>query len=97
MVEIVIVVALLGVLSSITAYAVTGFSRDGEAVAEASDEDVLVTAQQAYFAQHGRYTTEDVLVATGLLRSDSRNHDIVVAADGSTFTIIPQVTAPSSP
>jgi hypothetical protein len=55
-----------------------------------SDENVLVKAQAAHFTQYGRYASEDLLVSSGLLRSESTNHDIVVSLDGMTYTLVRQ-------
>lgn len=83
LVEILIVVMILGILSTIAVFAVRGVSDRGEDSVVEADHDVLSSAQEAYMAQTGRYATEAELVAAGFLRSESTVHDIVLLPDGS--------------
>jgi prepilin-type N-terminal cleavage/methylation domain-containing protein len=96
LVEILLVVVILGTLASVVAFALTNMSGRGRSAALSSDENILATAQAAHFAQYGRYASEDLLVSSGLLRSESINHDFVVSPDGMTYTLVLQVAAPST-
>jgi prepilin-type N-terminal cleavage/methylation domain-containing protein len=90
LVEILVVVVILGVLATVAAFALTNLSDRGTAVAQTSDQDALSKALDAYFAEHGSYATEELLVSSGLLRATSSRHDIVVSQDGLTYTIVAQ-------
>lgn len=82
------VIMVLGILATITVFAVRGLVDRGEQSAEAADERTLVSAQEAHQARFDSYATEAGLVTSGLLASESSAHDIDLAADGSTYTIV---------
>ncbi|MCB9394943.1 MAG: hypothetical protein H6514_14890 [Acidimicrobiaceae bacterium] len=83
-----IVIVVLGVLATVTVFAVRGITNQGEASATAADERTLAGAQEAYMAQHGDYGTEAELVADGLLNAESTTHDIDVAVDRQSYQIV---------
>jgi general secretion pathway protein G len=95
LVEILIVVVILGVLATVSVFAVRGITDRGEDSAVSADEQVLVTAQETFHARNGRYATEDELVAAGVLRGASTLHDIVLNADG-TYTLTLASAAPTT-
>ncbi len=96
LVEILVVIVVLGVLATIAVFAVRGVSDRGETSALAADHDVLETAEESYRALNGRYATEAELVSSGVLRSPSTLHDIVVNPDG-TYAVIVASTTPTVP
>ena len=81
LVELLIVIVILGVLATITVFAVRGITNQGETSACASDTKSVETAEEANMAQTGSYATEAELVANGLLRGQSSNIDITVGTD----------------
>jgi prepilin-type N-terminal cleavage/methylation domain-containing protein len=87
LVELLIVIVVLGVLSTVTVFAVRGITDQGRASATSSDQRILSTAQEAYMAQNGRYGTEAELVTAGLLKAQSGAHDITLAGDSLSYTI----------
>ncbi|MCB0999325.1 MAG: prepilin-type N-terminal cleavage/methylation domain-containing protein [Acidimicrobiales bacterium] len=91
LIEILIVVSILGILSTVAVFAVRGVADRGDDSVVEADQDVLSSAQEAYMAQTGRYATEAELVAAGFLRSESTVHDIVLHPDGSytLSTVVP--------
>jgi prepilin-type N-terminal cleavage/methylation domain-containing protein len=89
LVEILIVVVILGILATVSVFAVKGVSDRGETSVVEADQDVIETAEESYRALHGRYATEAELVSSGVLRTESTVHDIVVNPDGTyTLTVV---------
>jgi prepilin-type N-terminal cleavage/methylation domain-containing protein len=98
LIELLIVIVVLGVLASITVFAVHGIAARGEESACAQDTKTLETAIESYFAKHISSTLpssaapagdeyEQTLVVDGLLRQPSKYH--VVDADGTISTAGP--------
>lgn len=89
LVEILIVVVILGILATVSVFAVKGVTDRGETSVIEADQDVIETAEESYRALHGRYATEAELVIAGVLRTESTVHDIVVNPDGTyTLTVV---------
>ena len=90
LVELLIVIVILGVLATVTVFAVRGITDQGTASATDADERTLESAQEAHMAKEGEYATEADLVAAGLLRGESTLHDIDLAVDGQSYQIVAQ-------
>ncbi|MEM9515849.1 MAG: prepilin-type N-terminal cleavage/methylation domain-containing protein [Actinomycetota bacterium] len=95
LVELLIVIVILGILATVTVFAVRGITDQGEESACNADLKTVQTAVEAYFAQEGGTaiptsatvvdgvtgtTPEGTLIEVGLLVSSSENY--TVAADG---------------
>ena len=80
LVELLIVIVILGILATVTVFAVTGITTRGKASACVSDVKTIQTAEEAYNANNGSYGTEAALVSGGLLHGQSANFDITVGA-----------------
>jgi prepilin-type N-terminal cleavage/methylation domain-containing protein len=89
LIELLIVIVVLGVLATVVVFAVGGIVGRGEESAQLTDERTLVTAQESYYALNGEYAAEAALVSAGLLRDESDVHDITIAPDASTYTVVP--------
>ncbi len=84
LVELLIVIAILGILATVTVFSVRGISNRGATSACAADRKVLETAIETYFANTGNATiqftapatAEDTLVSANLLRSPSPKYNI---------------------
>ncbi len=85
--ELLVVVAVLGVLSGVVVFSVGAMTERAEQSACAADERVLVTALEAHAASTGSYVDQDALVAAGHLRSASSSHEVVLSADD--YSIVP--------
>jgi prepilin-type N-terminal cleavage/methylation domain-containing protein len=96
LVELLIVIVILGILATVTVFAVRGITDQGQTSACEADQKTLETAVETYFAQNGGTaiptadpdgagalpaTAEGALVSAGFLRDVSSN--FTVAADGS--------------
>ncbi|MCB0957224.1 MAG: prepilin-type N-terminal cleavage/methylation domain-containing protein [Ilumatobacteraceae bacterium] len=81
LVELLVVIVVLGVLATITVFAVRGISDRGQQSACASEWNTVQRAEEAHMAQFGAYADEAGLVSAGLLRGQSEMVDITLASD----------------
>ena len=79
LVELLIVIVILGVLSSVSVFAVRGISSRGEAAACQADVKTLETAIEVWRVNHpGTDTVSEIdLVQAGHLRSPSTRYDLI--------------------
>jgi len=94
LVELLIVIVILGILATITVFAVRGITDQGQTSACAADQKTLQTASEAYFAQEGTAAgtpSAADLVASGLLVEVSTTHELTgdITAVPSTFAVTP--------
>lgn len=87
LVELLVVIAVLGTLSSVAVVGVSTVRTKAQASACAADADALDTAESAAFIGGGSYLGEAELVSAGHLQAESTKHDIVLVADG--YQIVP--------
>ena len=74
LVELLIVIVILGILATVTVFAVTGITNKGKTSACQSDVKSLQTAEEAYSANTGNYTTsQQALVDAGLMHALTTN------------------------
>ena len=80
LVELLIVIVILGILATVTVFAVRGITDQGQTSACEADQKTLQVALEAYYAQEGKVAgyvaTEADLTAAGLLAAESGNFDI---------------------
>ena len=80
LVELLIVIVILGILSTVTVFAVRGITSTGRTNACKTDKRVMETAAEAYLAQNGGSTittpAESTLVTAGFLKAASVNYDV---------------------
>lgn len=78
LVELLIVIVILGILATVTVFAVRGIADKGKDAACASDQKVLEVAIETYYANGGAPGTasEATLVGAGLLRGESKTWNI---------------------
>ncbi len=91
LVELLIVIVILGVLATVTVFAVRGITDKGDTNARATDLRLIERAEEAHQAQTGRYGTEAELVAAGLLRGESTLHDVDLV--GEDYTVVAEGAA----
>jgi prepilin-type N-terminal cleavage/methylation domain-containing protein len=100
LVELLIVIVILGILATVTVFAVRGITDQGQGSACAADKKTLEVAVEAYYAQKGNVlgaaATETNLIQAGLLTSYSPNYNVasgqVVAGDQTAIAAIPAGT-----
>ncbi|MGZ4792561.1 MAG: type IV pilin protein [Ilumatobacteraceae bacterium] len=87
LVELLIVIVILGILATVTVFAVTGITNKGKTSACQSDLKVIQTAEEAFNANTGSYTaSQAALVTAGLMHAVSPNFTIAVTGSGATAT-----------
>lgn len=82
MLELLVVVAVLGVLAGVAVVATGALTEAGQEQACAADERTLVTAMEAHAAAQGVHADEAALVSAGYLAAPSTLHDVVMSGDG---------------
>jgi prepilin-type N-terminal cleavage/methylation domain-containing protein len=85
LVELLIVIVILGILATVTVFAVTGITNKGKTSACQADVKTIQTAEEAYSANTGAYTTlQSDLVNAGLMHAVTVNpFTIALASVGS--------------
>ena len=82
MVELLIVIVILGILATVTVFAVRGITDKGQSTSEAADLRMLETANEAYWLEFGTNATEQELVDNGFLKQQSSLYDLAVDGSG---------------
>jgi len=85
LVELLIVIVILGILATVTVFAVTGITNKGKTSACQSDAKTIQTAEEAYSANTGSYTAVQAdLVNAGLMHAPSTKYVVALVAATST-------------
>ena len=98
LVELLIVIVILGILATVTVFAVRGITEKGEDNACQTDKSTFETASEAWYALddaekvdtdgNGHPNSAD-LVATELIREESSKVILVLASGGTFVTVAP--------
>ena len=91
LVEILIVIVILGVLATVTVFAVRGIGTQGEDNACSIELKNLTTAEEAHFAITGVYGDAASLVANETFSQESRMYDVTLAL--GEYTISPAASS----
>jgi general secretion pathway protein G len=99
LVELLIVIVILGILASVTVFAVRGITTKAKSTACLSDKKVLEVAAESFMAQHGSYPTNtSEMVTDGLLKDVTAGNFSYVytppSAGTENYTITPLSTGP---
>jgi general secretion pathway protein G len=88
LVELLIVIVILGILATVTVFAVRGITTDGQESACKAGLKTVATAVEAYSAKTGTYPADiDALVTDGLLRaSDGGTAEFAFTTAGGDVT-----------
>jgi prepilin-type N-terminal cleavage/methylation domain-containing protein len=72
LVELLIVIVILGILATVTVFAVRGITTQGKTTACAADKKTIEVAAESYMAQNGSYPASlAIMVTAGLLKDVS--------------------------
>ena len=94
LVELLIVIVILGILATVTVFAVTGITNKGKTSACQSDAKTLQTAEEAFSANTGLYTAvQQELVDAGLMHAVSTKYTVALVAAVAASAGPPVVTA----
>ena len=83
LIELLVVIIILGVLSAVVVFAVTGVGDKGKNAAQKTDLKTLQTAEEGYCAKFGRYGTEAELVSAQFLSEASTQSDVILNSGGN--------------
>lgn len=87
--EMLVVTVVLGVLATVTVFAVRGITESASETACASELDSLETGQEVQFTLVGSYGDEATLLANGAIKAISTMYDTTGDASGYTITVAP--------
>lgn len=98
LVELLIVIVILGILATVTVFAVTGITNKGKTSACKSDFTTIQTAEEAYSANNGVYTnSQQALVDAGLLHSVSTKVNVWLVPVGAGSAAVATPFSPAIP
>jgi prepilin-type N-terminal cleavage/methylation domain-containing protein len=86
LVELLVVIVILGILAAIVVFAVGGIQNNANDSAKKTDVSVLSSAQEAYYAQNGVYTTVTKLLSDKFLRQGSNTKDMCLSVANTAAT-----------
>jgi prepilin-type N-terminal cleavage/methylation domain-containing protein len=86
LIELLVVIVIIGVLSAVVIFSVTGINDRGQSAACKADKNTLKVAEEAAYAQDGHYATEAELKTTGLIEDESSLYDISVVGTAPNYT-----------
>jgi general secretion pathway protein G len=76
LVELLIVIVILGILATVTVFAVRGITDQGKKSTCDSDKKTLEVAVEAYYAKYNVDPASEADLIPGFVKSDSPNYDI---------------------
>jgi len=83
LVELLIVIVILGILATVTVFAVRGITTQGKATACAADKKTLEVAAESYMAQNGSYPADLATMTTAGLLKDVSSTNWTYLAPGA--------------
>jgi prepilin-type N-terminal cleavage/methylation domain-containing protein len=96
LIELLVVIVILGILSAVVVFSVSGIGDKGKSSAKNIDGRTLRTAEEAFWAQNGRYGSESELIAGRFLAAESTYNDIALTGSpvpSSAYQIVDAPTA----
>jgi general secretion pathway protein G len=76
LVELLIVIVILGILATVTVFAVRGITDQGKKSTCDSDKKTLEVAVEAYYAKYNVDPANEAALIPGFVKSDSPNYNI---------------------
>ena len=90
LIELLVVITILGILSAVVVFAVSGIDDKGQESACKIDKRTIATAEEAYYAKNNAYTDLNGLKVGGFLSDTSTYHTVAfnnAATPLPTYTI----------
>ena len=85
LVELLVVIVILGILATVTVFAVRSITDKGATNACATDSQTMSKAEEAYYAIEGVYGSEAEMMAAQVLKTESGLHDVTLGTDSYTI------------
>ncbi len=82
--ELLVVIVVLGILATVTVFAVQGITTKSAETACATELDNLETAEETHFALGGSYADEATLLASGVIKTASSMYDVCPPVSSAT-------------
>ncbi|MEV7726271.1 prepilin-type N-terminal cleavage/methylation domain-containing protein [Streptomyces sp. NPDC087917] len=95
LIELLVVIVILGILSAIVVFSVRGINDKGQGSACKTDKATIATAEEALFANAGKYGDMKALTEGGFLSSASNWYTAAVTSTGQ-FELTPVTKADGS-
>ena len=86
LVELLIVIVILGILATVTVFAVKGMTDKAKTNTCAADKKAMEVAVEGFYADTGAYPTNGAALVPSFLRAASPNYATGAAAAGTTGT-----------
>jgi general secretion pathway protein G len=80
LVELLIVIVILGILATVTVFAVRGITDQGKKSTCDSDKKTLEVAVEAYYAKYNADPANEAALIPGFVKSDSPNYNVNAGA-----------------
>lgn len=86
LVELLVVIVILGILAAIVVFAVGGITNNSKSSACGTDKSSISAAEEAYYAQNGKYADMDTLVSAKLLHEASTLNTLTLTGTAPNYT-----------
>ncbi|MFB7176109.1 type IV pilin protein [Streptomyces sp. NPDC056257] len=87
LIELLVVIVILGILSAIVVFSVSGINDKGQVSACKTDKSTIQTAEEAYFVTKNVYGTVDELKTGGFLTEVSSWYKATPSDDKKTYSV----------
>ena len=95
LIELLIVIVILGILATVTVFAVSGITERGQENACSVDRRTMETAAEAYYAENDEYAPNEAALSPDFIREDSDLHNYAAVGTpptGYTITAVAPCT-----
>ena len=90
LIELLVVIVIIGILSAVVIFSVTGINDKGQESACSADRNTLKVAEEAFYANvddaAGHYADEATLVSGGFIEGVSTLHNVTTVGTGPNYT-----------
>ncbi|MFB6516466.1 type IV pilin protein [Streptomyces sp. NPDC056401] len=87
LIELLVVIVILGILSAIVVFSVSGINDKGQVSACRTDKVTVQTAEEAYYANNDKYASVATLQSKGFLSTISSWYQAELSADEKKVTV----------
>ncbi len=87
LIEMLVVIAIVGLLSSVVVIGLGGARKQGRDARRISDISQIQNALEIYYTANGEYPTNDLTSMTNISKTDPRGEDYMYESDGKTYGV----------